>query len=50
MEHSFDIKIAKEYGIAEAIILKHIYFWVNKNALNGKNHIDGRYWTYNSVR
>lgn len=50
MEHSFDIKIAKEYGIAEAIILKHIYFWVNKNALNGKNHIDGRYWTYNSVK
>ena len=50
MEHSFDIKIAKEYGIAEAIILKHIYFWVNKNALNGKNCIDGRYWTYNSVK
>lgn len=50
MEHSFDIKIAKEYGIAEAIILKHIYFWVNKNALNGKNRIDGRYWTYNSVK
>lgn len=30
MEHSFDIKIAKEYGIEEAIILKNIYFWVQK--------------------
>lgn len=50
MEHSFDIKIAKEYGIAEAIILKHIYFWVKRNALNEKNCFDGRCWTYNSMK
>ena len=50
MEHSFDIKIAKEYGIAEAIILKHIYFWVKRNALNEKNCFDGRFWTYNSIK
>lgn len=50
MEHSFDIKIAKEYGIAEAIILKHIYFWVKRNALNEKNCFDGRCWTYNSIK
>ena len=33
MEHSFDINIAKEYGITEAILLKNIYFWVKKNAI-----------------
>ncbi len=50
MEHSFDINIAKEYGITEAILLKHIYFWVKRNTLNEKNYIDGRYWTYNSLK
>lgn len=50
MEHSFDINIAKEYGITEAILLKNIYFWVKKNALNKTSAYDGRYWTYNSVR
>lgn len=50
MEHSFDIEIAKKYGIAEAIILKHIYFWVKRNALNEKNCFDGRCWTYNSMK
>lgn len=50
MEHSFDINIAKEYGITEAILLKNIYFWVKKNALNKTNAQDGRYWTFNSVK
>ena len=35
MEHSFDINIAKEYGIEEAIFIKHFYFWVKKNACKG---------------
>ncbi len=50
MEHSFDIDVAKEYGILEAVILKHIYYWVHKNELNDKNCFDGKYWTYNSVQ
>ena len=50
MEHSFDIEIAKKYGIAEAVILKHVYFWVKRNALNEKNCFDGRCWTYNSIK
>lgn len=50
MEHSFDIKIAKEYGIEEAIILKNIYFWVQKNTANEKHFYDGKYWTYNSKK
>lgn len=48
MEHSFDIDIAKKYGIPCAILLKNIYFWTEKNKANGDNFYDGRYWTYNS--
>ena len=32
--HSFNIDIAKEYGILEAVLLNNIYFWVEKNANN----------------
>jgi len=50
MEHSFDIEIAKEYGIQCAIILKNIYFWIEKNKANDKHLHDGKYWTYNSIK
>lgn len=50
MEHSFDIDIAKEYGIPAAILLKHIYYWVEKNRTNVKHYRDGYYWTYNSMK
>ena len=50
MEHSFDIDIAKEYGIPAAILLKHIYYWVEKNRVNEKHCINGEYWTYCSVK
>ena len=49
MEHYFNTDIAKDYGIEEAIVLHHLFFWVNKNAANGVNYIDGSFWTYNSV-
>lgn len=48
MEHSFDINVARKIGIVEAILLKHIYFWVEKNRANGAELIDGHHWTYNS--
>ena len=50
MEHSFDIDIAKEYGIPAAILLKHIYYWVEKNRTNEKHYRDGCFWTYNSMK
>lgn len=50
MEHHFNIDIAKEYGIEEAIVLHNLFFWISKNAANGKNQFDGSYWTYNSVQ
>ena len=50
MEHSFDIDIAKKYGIPSAILLKNIHFWIEKNKANDKNFFDGYYWTYNSKK
>lgn len=50
MEHSFDIDIATEYGIECAILLKNIYYWVEKNRANEKHFHNGNYWTYNSIK
>lgn len=50
MNHSFDIELAKEYGIAEAILLANFDFWIAKNKANGTNFHDGCYWTYNSTK
>lgn len=50
MEHSFDVDIAKIYGIPAAVLLKNIHFWIEKNRANGKNFFDGYYWTYNSKK
>jgi hypothetical protein len=50
MQHSFDIEVAKAYGIEEAVILNNLYFWIEKNRANGLHFYDGYYWTYNSVK
>lgn len=50
MNHSFDIDIAKKYGIYAAVLLENISFWVKQNEANGTNFNDGYYWTYNSRR
>lgn len=50
MEHHFNIKVAKEYGILEAILLNNIYYWIEHNRANDKNFYDGSYWTYNSTK
>jgi hypothetical protein len=50
MNHSFNVIVAKEYGILEAILLGHLEYWIAKNIANQKNFHDGYYWTYNSTR
>lgn len=50
MNHSFNIEIAKEYGVEIAILLQNINHWVDKNKANNKHFYDGKYWTYNSSR
>lgn len=48
MWHSFNVELAEEYGILEAILLGNIYYWIKKNESNNKHFYDGKYWTYNS--
>lgn len=50
MEHKFDVKFAKDYGIEESIMINNLYFWIKHNVANGVNKNDGRYWTFNSVK
>jgi len=50
MEHHFNIYVAKDYGIEEAILLHNFYFWLSKNAANEKHFHDGLYWFYNSKK
>lgn len=50
MEHHFDVDIAKEFGIEEAVIINHFQFWLRKNSSNGTNFHDGRHWTFNSQK
>lgn len=47
MDHSFNIEIAKKVGIAGAVLLNNIYWWVDKNAKNQRNYFEGKYWTFN---
>jgi len=50
MNHSFNVEIAKQYGINEAIMLENLCFWVAKNKANNRHLYDGEYWTYNSQK
>ena len=50
MNHSFNVEIAKKYGVDGAIMIENLYFWIQKNKVNNKNFHDGRYWTYNSMK
>lgn len=50
MQHSFDVEIAEKYGVSEAILLQHLWFWIEKNKANEKNFYDGTFWTYNSTK
>lgn len=48
MEHHFNVAVAKEYGIEEAVILHNLHYWIYKNRANGVHFHEGLYWTYNS--
>lgn len=48
MDYSFNVEIAKRYGLDEAVFLHNLYFWILKNEANGRHFYEGRSWTYNS--
>ena len=49
MQHHFDVSHAEKYGIAEAVIINHMQFWIKQNEANDHNYFDGHYWTFNSM-
>lgn len=49
-EHSFNVGLAVQCGVDEAIMLKNIYFWVLKNQANNKSFHENKFWTYNSAK
>lgn len=50
MNHSFDVELAKLYGVDAAIMIENFRFWIAKNKANGRHFYDDRWWTYNSVK
>ncbi len=50
MYHAFDVDVAKEYGVDEAIMIANFQFWISHNATNRKNYYDGKFWTFNSYK
>lgn len=42
--------LAKELGLNEALVLQQINYWIEINKKSGNNYVDGKYWTYNSIR
>jgi hypothetical protein len=50
MNHSFNIHIAKKYGLEEAIMIGNFQHWITKNIANERHLYEGRTWTYNSVK
>jgi hypothetical protein len=49
MNHSFNVEIAKKYGIEKAVLLENFYFWVKKNQANKKNIHNGKAYTVNTA-
>ena len=50
MTHTFNVDIAKEYGVDIAIVVNNIAFWLQKNKANNKHVYDGKVWTYNTTK
>ena len=50
MNYMFDVDIATEHGVDEAIVINNFQFWIFKNKADERNKHDGRTWTFNSVK
>ena len=50
MHHTFDVAIATRFGIAEAVFIENMRFWLLKNETENRNIHKGRPWTYNTAK
>ena len=47
--HSFNVSIAKAFGLTEAILLQNFYHWHQCNKVNDDMFKDGRVWFFRSI-
>lgn len=47
--HSYDVQLAREIGIKEAVLYRYFQYWVEYNKAYKLNYFDGEYWTFNSI-
>lgn len=50
MIHSFDVELAKRFGVEEAVFIDKFVGWIQHNRVNNMNFHDGRHWTFNSTK
>lgn len=52
MDHRFNVDMAVKYGLPEALLIAYIHHWmyVNRAANRTDHFIDGRWWTYGTIR
>ena len=48
--HLFNTTLAEKYGIEEAIIINHLYFWIHTNEAKDEMDKNGRTWCYMSAK
>ncbi|MGN0378521.1 MAG: hypothetical protein ACI4EU_02925 [Butyrivibrio sp.] len=48
--HSYSVAVAQDVGINAAVIFNNIVFWVEQNYANDRNCVNGKYWTYNTIK
>jgi hypothetical protein len=44
-----DTDLATCFSVNEAIVIQQVHYWLEINKETGKNYINDRYWTYNSI-
>lgn len=48
--HTFDIKLAREFGIEEALLIHHFQYWIGLNKKRKKAFQEGRTWTFQTYQ
>lgn len=48
--HTYNVSVAMDVGVNAAVIFYNICYWVEENSANKRNFINGKYWTYNTIK
>lgn len=48
-DHSFDVEVACDFGVDEAILIKTFQHFISTNRDNGQHHHEGKWWTYQTL-